>query len=102
MSEFRTNMTCVKAEDSPLTEAETLETAKKRKNEREKKRRIAVSKGFEEVFKVLRVSPEAKVDKATILMSAAQHITNLEAKVAALEDLVESQARGGVPTNSWR
>lgn len=59
--------------------------AKFRKNERERRRRLVVSQGFNDLVSVLNLGDSAKVDKATVLNTAIRRIKMLEKKVQTLE-----------------
>lgn len=64
----------------------TPELAKMRKNERERKRRLAVSQGFDHLLKLLDMPTASKMDKACVLHAAIQRITELEHKADDLQN----------------
>ena len=73
-----------------ITSKESL--SKTKKNERERKRRLAVSKGFEDLATMLKPFDEeygrpqsSKIDKATILRNTIETLRELKARVNALE-----------------
>ncbi|KAH9255505.1 hypothetical protein BASA81_006321 [Batrachochytrium salamandrivorans] len=51
---------------------------KTKKNERERKRRLAVSNGFDELFVLLKLPQSSKIDKVSILRKAVDRIQELE------------------------
>jgi len=83
------------------SEGDKLGQAKSRKNERERKRRLAVTQGFDELYKLLKemeddqtssgildnginVSATSKLDKASLLKSSIYALQNLEHHVRCL------------------
>ena len=70
---------------APMDQATKMAKVKQRKNERERRRRLAVSRGFEDLFKMLKLPQTARIDKATILQNAITRIQSLEKRVAELE-----------------
>jgi len=73
------------ASSATLDATARLAKVKQRKNERERRRRLAVSRGFEELFKLLKLPQTARIDKATILQNAISRINALEKRVVDLE-----------------
>jgi len=88
-------------------DSEKVGEAKSRKNERERKRRLQVTQGFDELYKLLKrmeqdrmalglppapeplggkrsISSSSKLDKSSILQNAIQRITFLESQIARL------------------
>lgn len=65
--------------------------AKIRKNERERRRRLAVSNGFDELYELLKLPQAAQLDKVSILRKAIERIRELEAKVKELEERLSNQ-----------
>jgi len=52
-------------------------SAKEKKNERERRRRLQVSHGFNELFRILKLSDSAKMEKSTVLTTAIDRIKEL-------------------------
>jgi hypothetical protein len=72
-------------DDGPCVLATTPEQAKLRKNERERKRRLAVSQGFDQLLKLLDMPTANKMDKACVLHTAITRICELEQRAEALQ-----------------
>ena len=51
-------------------------SAKEKKNERERRRRLQVSHGFNDLFKILQL-PESKMEKSTVLNGAVERLREL-------------------------
>jgi len=68
-----------------MEDEDSEKMAKYRKNERERRRRLAVSQGFAELFQILRLPEASKVDKATILSNSIDRIKELEDRLGQLQ-----------------
>lgn len=67
------------------TDGDSEQVAKQRKNERERRRRQAVSNGFDELFELLKLPQAAQIDKVSILHRAIDRIKELERQIAELQ-----------------
>mmetsp|Transcript_9390 Transcript_9390/g.15322 ORF Transcript_9390/g.15322 Transcript_9390/m.15322 type:complete len:310 (+) Transcript_9390:59-988(+) len=53
-------------------------SAKEKKNERERRRRLQVSHGFTDLFKILKMPENTKMEKSTVLNTAIERLTDLQ------------------------
>jgi hypothetical protein len=70
---------------APTAPPSPLAKQKVRKNERERKRRLAVSQGFDELFAMLKIPENQKLDKAAILRTTIDRMNELTSMVQLLE-----------------
>ncbi len=61
-------------------------SAKEKKNERERRRRLQVSHGFSDLFKVLRLPESTKMEKSTVLGNSTEKLDQLNALCRALKE----------------
>lgn len=88
------------AEGTGAFDEDSERVAKVRKNERERQRRLAVSEGFDELFRLLKLPQSEHVDKISILRRAISRVKELEARVATLERMVEGAAHVAAASSS--
>mmetsp|Transcript_9330 Transcript_9330/g.18414 ORF Transcript_9330/g.18414 Transcript_9330/m.18414 type:complete len:395 (+) Transcript_9330:759-1943(+) len=61
-------------------------SAKEKKNERERRRRLQVSQGFTDLFKLLKMPEAVKMEKSTVLNASLQRIRELDQTYKVLQE----------------